>query len=162
MGGGVVPRDDVDKKDTSSEDKSRYLRICPGDIGYNTMRMWQGVSGLSELEGIVSPAYTICIPGPKVDGQFVKHFFKSKPVVHLFCRYSQGLVSDTWNLKFRHLAEIRVTIPPVAEQKKIAKVLNAADAEIKEHRNQLAALKDQKKGLMQQLLTGKVRVKAKE
>jgi len=49
---GVVSRDTVGKKDTSSEDKSNYKRICPGDIGYNTMRMWQGVSGLSSLEAL--------------------------------------------------------------------------------------------------------------
>jgi len=159
MGGGVVPRDDVEKKDTSSEDKSRYLRICPGDLGYNTMRMWQGVFGISDLEGIVSPAYTICIPGPKVKGRFIRHFFKSESMVHLFYRHSQGLVSDTWNLKFRHFSSINVTIPSVGEQEKIASALDAADDEISSCRKHLAALKEQKKGLMQQLLTGKVRVR---
>jgi type I restriction enzyme S subunit len=44
---GVVPRDHLDRRDTSNADKSQYLRIAPGDIGYNTMRMWQGVSALS-------------------------------------------------------------------------------------------------------------------
>lgn len=158
MAGGVVSRDDVVKKDTSSEDKSKYLRICPGDIGYNTMRMWQGVSGVSTLEGIVSPAYTICIPSPKVSAEFISYLFKFQPMVHLFYRHSQGLVSDTWNLKFRHFSQIKVTIPSVKEQRKIASVLQAADAEIQVHREKLAALKSQKKGLMQQLLTGRVRV----
>ena len=37
---GVIPRDSVERRDTSSEDKSKYLRICKGDLGYNTMRMW--------------------------------------------------------------------------------------------------------------------------
>lgn len=69
---GIIPRDE-DRKDTSSEDKSNYLRICPGDIGYNTMRMWQGVSALSSLEGIVSPAYTICTPKKGVDGEFMAY-----------------------------------------------------------------------------------------
>jgi type I restriction enzyme S subunit len=63
---GVVPRDSLGKRDTSSEDKFKYLRIVPGDIGYNTMRMWQGVSGLSNL-GFVSrndgylPALEACL-----------------------------------------------------------------------------------------------------
>lgn len=47
---GVVPRTELDLKDNSSEDKSKYLRICAGDIGYNTMRMWQGVSAYSNYE----------------------------------------------------------------------------------------------------------------
>lgn len=59
---GVVPREEFARRDNSSEDKSRYLRICPGDIGCNTMRMWQGVCGFSKLEGIVSPAYTVVTP----------------------------------------------------------------------------------------------------
>ena len=58
---GVIPHSEIDRKDSSAEDKSKYKRIAPGDIGYNTMRMWQGVSALSCLEGIVSPAYTICV-----------------------------------------------------------------------------------------------------
>src|SRR5690625_3322055 len=49
---GVVKRTEVDIKDNSSADKSRYKRILPNDIGYNTMRMWQGVSGISRYEGI--------------------------------------------------------------------------------------------------------------
>ena len=42
---GVILRNDVGRKDTSNEDKSKYLRIFPGDIGYNTMRMWQWCLG---------------------------------------------------------------------------------------------------------------------
>jgi type I restriction enzyme S subunit len=158
---GVVPRDSLAKRDTSSEDKSKYLRIAPGDIGYNTMRMWQGVAGLSKLEGIVSPAYTICIPSKRIDGQFAAYLFKHTPVVHLFRRHSQGLVDDTLALKFPNFAWIHVTIPDVPEQCRIAAVLSACDREIDLLQKQLEALKEQKRGLMQKLLTGEVRVKVK-
>jgi type I restriction enzyme S subunit len=157
---GVMDREELERRDTSNTDKSKYLRICPGDIGYNTMRMWQGVSGVSNLEGIISPAYTVCIPNrKKADSQFVGYLFKFHPVVFLFYRYSQGLVSDTWNLKFNHFSEIRVTIPSLEEQQKIASVLNAADQEIELLQKKLEVMKQQKKGLMQKLLTGKIRVK---
>jgi type I restriction enzyme S subunit len=156
---GVVPRDSLTKRDTSSEDKSKYLRIAPGDIGYNTMRMWQGVSGLSKLEGIVSPAYTICVPSKRIDGQFAAYLFKHLPVVHLFRRHSQGLVDDTLALKFPNFAQIHVRIPEVAEQRRIATVLETCDHEIELLQKQLAALREQKRGLMQKLLTGEVRVK---
>lgn len=59
---GIVDRNSLVKRDTSNADKSKYLRVAPGDIAYNTMRMWQGVFGLSTMEGIVSPAYTVCTP----------------------------------------------------------------------------------------------------
>lgn len=155
---GIIPRDEVDRKDTSTDNKSRYKRIAPGDIGYNTMRMWQGVSAVSSLEGIVSPAYTICTPREQIDAQFAGYLFKYPPTVHLFYRYSQGMVSDTWNLKFHHFSEIRVRIPDINEQRKIASMLLSVDQEIGLLRDELDLLKRQKKGLMQKLLTGEVRV----
>ncbi len=156
---GVVPRDSLTKRDSSSEDKSKYLRITPGDIGYNTMRMWQGVAGLSQIEGIVSPAYTICIPSRQIDAQFAAYLFKHPPMIHAFHRNSQGLVDDTLSLKFPNFARIHVTIPDVLEQKRIAAMLESCHREIELLQKQLAALKEQKRGLMQKLLTGEVRVK---
>ena len=109
---GVVLHGEANRKDSSPRDKSNYKRIAPGDIGYNTMRMWQGISALSNLEGIISPAYTVCTPGPRISGAFADHLFKFPPIVHLFFRYSQGLVSDTWSLKFKHFAENTSQDPP--------------------------------------------------
>jgi type I restriction enzyme S subunit len=157
---GLILRDDVDRKDTSNADKSRYKRIAPGDIGYNTMRMWQGVSVLSNLEGIISPAYTVCAPQAEIYGEFAKHLFKFPPMVHLFWRSSQGLVDDTLNLKYHAFSRIKVTIPTVEEQRRIAQVLSAADREILLLRERMSALQQQKKGLMQKLLTGTVRIQA--
>lgn len=155
---GIIPRDE-DRKDNSSEDKSKYLRICPGDIGYNTMRMWQGVSALSSLEGIVSPAYTICTPNRGIDGEFMAYLFKLPRIINLFYRHSQGLTSDTWNLKYHHFQEIKVTIPEIEEQKAIAMTLRICDEEINLLKKGLAAIQKQKRGLMQKLLTGAWRVK---
>jgi type I restriction enzyme S subunit len=158
---GVVSRDTLTKRDTSSEDKSKYLRIAPGDIGYNTMRMWQGVSALSTMEGIVSPAYTILSPTPRIDGKFAAHFFKLPHTISLFHRHSQGLVDDTLNLKYPTFAKIEVSLPSdITEQRAIAAVLDTADAELRLLRQQRTALDHQKRGLMQQLLTGRIRVKA--
>jgi type I restriction enzyme S subunit len=159
-GRGVIPQSEIDRKDSSAEDKSKYKRIAPGDIGYNTMRMWQGVSALSCLEGIVSPAYTICIPKYDIDGSFAAYLFKFPPVVHLFYRYSQGLVSDTLNLKFPQFAQVTVDLPPLSEQKKIAAVLGSLDREIASLVDLSDKIKEQKRGLMQKLLTGQIRVKA--
>lgn len=155
---GVIDREDVGRKNTSNSDKSKYLRICPGDIGYNTMRMWQGVSALSQLEGIVSPAYTIVTPGPHIDGRFAAYLFKFNPMVFAFYRHSQGLVSDTWNLKYQNFAKIRVVIPPRSEQERIVAILSSASSQIGTLKKKLAVLRVEKRALMSQLLTGKRRV----
>jgi len=156
---GVIPASEIERKDSSAADKSRYKRIAIGDIGYNTMRMWQGVSAISGLEGIVSPAYTVCIPKKSIDARFMGHLFKFAPVVYLFRRYSQGLVNDTLNLKFPSFAKIRVRIPGLDEQRQIRGVLYMAANEIEILETKLSALERQKRGLMQKLLTGEVRVK---
>lgn len=157
---GVVRRTEVDIKDNSSEDKSKYKRILPNDIGYNTMRMWQGVSGVSKYEGIVSPAYTILIPTEKVNPEFIGYLFKQPKVVNLFKRHSQGLVSDTLNLKYENFKVIKVVMPlDIGEQERISEVLLCIDKEIYLLEKELEAYKKQKQGLMQRLLTGKVRVK---
>ena len=155
---GVISRDDVGRKDTSNEDKSKYLRICFGDIGYNTMRMWQGVSALSSMEGIVSPAYTIVTPNERIDARFAAYLFKLEKVVFLFYRNSQGLVSDTWNLKFPYFAKISVSIPDINEQKRTVQLLETADKSISVLTMHLEKLRQEKTALMAQLLTGKRRV----
>lgn len=155
---GIIPASEIERKDSSNSDKSKYKRIAPGDIGYNTMRMWQGVSAVSDLEGIVSPAYTICVPKKGAYTKFLGYFFKFAPIVNLFRRYSQGLVNDTLNLKFNNFARIKVKIPDTDEQISIAKVLSVADLEVNALEKKLIALEKQKRGLMQKLLTGEVRV----
>ena len=157
---GILPRDCLDLKDNSSEDKSKYLRICPGDIGYNTMRMWQGVSAYSEYEGIVSPAYTILAPMEGVYSRYFAYLFKTQSVIFSFYRFSQGLVDDTRNLKYENFKKISVSIPSkVAEQRAIVQILSTADHEIELLQKSIEAEKQKKKALMQLLLTGKVRVK---
>ena len=159
MNGGVIDRDEVGRKDTSTEDKSKYKLILPGDIGYNTMRMWQGVSGLSALRGIISPAYTVVTPVPnRILGRYAAHLFKSRRMVFDFERYSQGLTSDTWNLKFPAFSKIKVFLPPIEDQEKQADLLDALTAEGSVLGKQLETLTRQKRGLMQKLLTGEWRV----
>ena len=153
---GVILQTESEKRDTSNDDKSKYKRIAKGDIGYNTMRMWQGRSALSGLEGIVSPAYTIVVPNTTdVDGYYMSVLFKQPRLVYDFWTHSQGLVGDTLNCKYRDFGQVHICCPPLAEQKAITEVLTAADREIELAKEKLERLRRQKRGLMQQLLTGK-------
>lgn len=156
---GVVPRDELDRRQTASEDKSRYKVIRPGDIGFNTMRMWQGVFGRSEHTGIVSPAYTVvtAIKG-LVDPVFASHLFAHPRAINLFHRYSQGLVDDTLMLKFPQFAEITMRLPTIEVQKNLGEVLETEEVGLRPVEQQLAALSTQKRGLVHKLLTGEWRL----
>lgn len=155
---GVIYQSESDKRDISNNDKSKYKRICPNDIGYNTMRMWQGRSALSQLEGIVSPAYTVVKPKECIDARFIIMLIQQPRVVYDFWTHSQGLVSDTLNCKYPDFCQIKVSIPTKAEQTAIADMLRKFDEEIELAKKKLYGLQSQKKGLMQQLLTGKRRI----
>ena len=155
---GVIYQSESDKRDISNEDKSKYKRICPNDIGYNTMRMWQGRSALSELEGIVSPAYTIVTPKKSIDVRFMAMLIQQPRIVYSFWTHSQGLVSDTLNCKYPDFCQVKVVIPSKEEQTAIADFFVVIDKEIDTQKQKLAAMQEQKKGLMQVLLTGKRRI----
>ncbi|MCJ2182400.1 restriction endonuclease subunit S [Novosphingobium sp. 1949] len=159
---GVIPQGEAGRRNISSDDQSNYKTVRAGDIAYNTMRMWQGASALSTLTGKVSPAYTIVTPRKGHDALFYAYLFKQPKMIHVFERHSQGLVSDTWNLKYPHLAKIRTCVPDIEEQRAIAAAFASMDDSTRAYETQLTALRQEKAALMQQLLTGKRRIKLPE
>jgi type I restriction enzyme S subunit len=114
--------------------------------------MWQGRCVYVDIEGIVSPAYTVCKPKRGIDSRFHYYLFKTHRMISKFHQHSQGLVSDTLNLKYHAFSKIKYLLPPsLAEQEKIAACLIEIDALIAAETAKLEALKVHKRGLMQQL-----------
>ncbi|MET7271646.1 restriction endonuclease subunit S [Streptomyces flaveolus] len=127
---GVIRQSESGRRDSSSADKSLYWDVHPGDVVYNTMRMWQGVSGVAQEGGIVSPAYTVCEPVGDVSSGFLRWLLKEPRLVTKFLNLSQGLVSDTWNLKYSDFKKIEISLPSFIEQQRIAEVLNEIDRQV--------------------------------
>ena len=127
IGNGVIRQADSDKRNIASEDKSNYKIVRKGDVPYNSMRMWQGAVGNSEYDGIVSPAYTVLVPTAQANGKFFMELFKKESTLKIFQRWSQGLTSDTWNLKYPVLSSIEFYIPSIEEQTKIAEYFHTLD-----------------------------------
>jgi type I restriction enzyme S subunit len=148
---GVVRFSDLDRKDNSSENKSNYKVVHKGDVAYNSMRMWQGASGLSEYQGIVSPAYTVVVPTHDVYGEFLGVLFKRTNLIWTFRTHSQGLTSDTWNLKYPALSKISVVIPNLAEQKAIVEFFQGINDTIALHQRKLDELKKLKQAYLQKM-----------
>ena len=148
---GIIPQTDSEKKDVSNADKSKYKRICSGDIGYNTMRMWQGRSALSFVEGIVSPAYTIVTPQKGVSPLFLSYLIKRPRLIYEFWTHSQGLVEDTLNCKYKDFSQITIAIPSLPEQRKIAALLSAIDERLAVERAYAEQLKLQKAYLLREM-----------
>jgi hypothetical protein len=151
---GIVLHGEAGRRDISNPDKSAYWRVFPGDIAYNSMRMWQGVSGRSAYLGIVSPAYTVCVPRSLCDSAFIAHLLKHPHSIAVFKTRSQGLVSDTWNLKYRAFSPIRTRVPgSTVEQRRIAEILDTVDDAIRSTERLIAKLEKITRGLGHDLVT---------
>ena len=138
---GVIRQVDSDKRNIASEDKSNYKIVCKGDIAYNSMRMWQGAVGNSEYDGIVSPAYTVLVPTEEANSKFFMELFKKESSLQIFQRWSQGLTSDTWNLKYPVLSSIQFCMPSVEEQVKIGEYFSNLDHLITLHQHKCDEMK---------------------
>ena len=148
---GIFKQSESNKKDNSNSDKSNYKRVLIGDIAYNSMRMWQGASAVSILNGIISPAYTVLKSNDFNCSQYFGYLFKMSFMIQTFQKHSQGLTSDTWNLKYRMISPIKINIPLLEEQNKIAEFLSSIDKKIELVDFQLERNKEFKKGLLQQM-----------
>ena len=149
---GVYPFNPSERKDNSSSNKSNYKVVRKGDIAYNSMRMWQGACGVSKYDGIVSPAYTVITPGSNEDASFYYYYFKNNRMKFKFRRHSQGLTSDTWNLKFPLFKDITIEVPNnEKEQIRIRKLLDTLNEAIKHGNGRIRKLKLLKSFLLQKM-----------
>ena len=148
---GIKLFEELGRHDNSSDDKSRYKRVEIGDIAYNSMRMWQGASGYSPYQGIVSPAYTVLIPNIGIDSIFFSYVFKRSQQIHVFQIYSQGITSDTWNLKYPAFSQIKTKVPNLGEQKKIGAFFRHLDRLITLHQRKRGRLENIKKAMLEKM-----------
>jgi type I restriction enzyme S subunit len=125
-----------------SKDTSTYKVVKRGQFAYATNHIEEGSIGMLDIldEGLVSPMYTVFQTGDRVYIPFLYKVFKTELYRHGF-------------------ALIHVPLPSFDEQQKISDCIDAIDREIKLLKKKVVTLKNQKKGIMQKLLTGKIRVR---
>lgn len=148
-------------KQVFSEDTSNYKIIRRGWFGYPSNHIEEGSIGLlTEHEvGIVSPIYTVFECSNKVVPEYLYALFKTDTFRHIFAISTNASVDRRGSLRWKMFSLIRIPLPGKDEQQAIASVLAEADNEIVDMGNTLKALEKQKRGLMQKLLTGEIRVK---
>ena len=156
---GVIPRDMLNSKVMSPDGTlSGYKLIDIGDFVIS-LRSFQGGIEYSNYRGILSPAYTVLKSIMEINKDFYKYFFKSYRFIEKYLSISVIGIRDGKQISYSDLSSVKIPYPPIDEQQKIAKVLSNCDEEIRLLDKKLEMLKQQKKGLMQKLLTGEIRVK---
>lgn len=154
---GVIPRDMLQGRVTMpSGETGSFKLVEPGNFVIS-LRSFQGGLEHSSYRGLVSPAYTVLKELVEIDERFFRHYFKSADFIK---RLSVAVIGirDGKQISFQDFCSIKAPLPPVDEQKAIAARLDEAESEISLLRKYAAALKTQKRGLMQKLLTGQWRL----
>lgn len=156
--GFVLPEEQFSKR-VASKDTSNYKIVRKGQFGYNPSRINVGsFARLDEYEeGVLSPMYVVFSVLPKkLSSDYFYQWMHSHEAKQRINNSTQGSVRNSVN--FSSLEAISLSVPNLEEQQKIATVLTNADKEIELLEQQLADLQQEKKALMQVLLTGKKRV----
>lgn len=160
MRDGLVERSSVDRRVESNLPPHGHALVLKDDIAYNMMRMWQGVLGRATFDCLVSPAYVVLKPKNTINTRFAAFLFSDKRSIQKFRQFSQGVVDDRLRLYFHDLVHIPFAVPiSLDEQEEIARRIEACNNRISTEKAVLAQYQCLRLGLMQDLLTGKVRVK---
>ena len=158
---GLVPSLKYFGKQIYSNDLSSYKIIPQGHFAYATNHIEEGSIGYqSNYEnGLISPMYTVFSTDNKmVDDTFLFAVLKSHHLIYLYQSMMEGSINRRGGLRWDSFSKIKIDLPPLREQKAISVFLKDADKEIELANEKLASMQSQKRGLMQQLLTGKKRI----
>lgn len=144
-----------------SEDLSKYKIVGKGHLAYATNHIEEGSIGIQTLydHALISPMYTVFSANDRmIDPSFLYLLLKTETYRRVFETMMSASVDRRGSLRWREFAKIPIPLPPIEEQRSILKVLNSADEQITLLDKQLAQLLQQRNGLMQLLITGKLRV----
>ena len=155
---GELDEDKLGKKVKRITDKTQYKTARKGDLVFNMMRAWQGAIGVVRSDGLVSPAYIVAKPNEKIWPEYMDYCMKTPRMIHAIHRQSYGVTDFRLRLYWDSFTPITCQLPPLPEQQKIATILSTQDKVIELKEKLLAQKQQQKKYLMQQLLTGKKRL----
>ena len=151
------------KKDSSNQDKSAYKLVRLGDIAYNKMRAWQGAIGVSDYQGIVSPAYVVERPRKGTSSRYLHYLLRTPAFAKEAERWSYGITSDMWSLRPEHFKMIYGCLPPLHEQAAIVRFLDHADRRIRRYirakQKLIKLLEEQKQAFIHQAVTGQINVR---
>lgn len=155
---GIIPRSMLEARVTMPTGDTNSFKLVEAGDFVISLRSFQGGLEYSYYRGIVSPAYTVLKPKKQISAEFYKQYYKSYEFIGRLATAVIG-IRDGKQVSYEDYCLVKIPFPSIEEQERIAQVLNACDKEIELLKQQLNALKRQKRGLMQKLLKGQIPVK---
>jgi len=151
---GAIPRELIDYNIAVSEKSIKSYKVVEVGDFIISLRSFQGGIEYSNYLGLCSPAYIVLRKKQNISNDFYRHYFKSFPFIQDLNKNLEG-IRDGKMVSYKQFSDILIPKPIKPEQQKIASCLSSLDELIAAHNDKLKALKDHKKGLMQNLFPQK-------
>ena len=156
---GVILRDITNMEENHNfvpDDLSNYKVVHSGQFAMNKMKAWQGSYGISQHDGIVSPAYFVFdLNG--VSGDYFHAAIRSRAYAPFFAQASDGVRIGQWDLSQARMREIPFALPPLPEQAAIVRYLDYADRRTRRYvsakRKLIALLEEEKQAIVNRAVT---------
>ena len=158
---GLVPSLEYFGRKVYGDDLSKYKIVPRNYFAYATNHIEEGSIGYQDIwdKGLVSPMYTVFKTNDSIYDSFFFRLLKTDRMIYAYQSNMSGSIARRGGLRWNVFETLIIKIPSYEEQKAIASVFDKVDEEIDTTSKHLESLQQQKKGLMQQLLTGQKRVK---
>jgi type I restriction enzyme S subunit len=159
---GVTPRSEKDVNMFEAETNEGYKLCLPGDLAINTLWAWMGAMGVAPVKGIVSPAYNVYEPGPRLLPDYIDALVRLPVFAKEVTRYSKGVWSSRLRLYPEGFFEAYMPVPPMGEQKTIVEHIARETAKLDNVRaateRTIALLKERRASLIAAAVTGQIEV----
>ncbi len=135
---GFVKSLEYFNKQVFSNDISNYKLVTKNNFAYATIHLDEGSIGLlKDFEnGYISPMYTVFTVDSTVNHVYLLLLMKTEPYLYKYDALGEGTVNRRKSVKFSELSKLKIPLPLLSEQQKIASILSNIDSQIqsKTHR----------------------------
>lgn len=156
---GVLPQLDTVAKTNAHDDRKLVVK---GDFVINSRSDRRGSCGISDYTGSVSLINTVLFPITEMNPRYYNWYFHTVGFADEFYRWGHGIVDDLWTTGWQDMKNILISVPSLDEQQRIADYLDSKCAEIDniitEKKQQIETIKEYKKSLIFEYVTGKKEV----
>lgn len=160
---GVKPRRELEQKGNKASTTDGYWLVRKGDIIVNKLLAWMGAVGVSNYDGVTSPAYDVLEQRETLEPYFYHLLFRNKQSQNEFKRWSRGIMEMRLRLYFDQLGQIYVPYPPAQEQSNIVNRIQIMESTYSaltlEAEKQVKLLSERRSALISAAVTGKIDVR---
>lgn len=157
---GIVKRKELrntEENISRSENLSGYRLVRKGDLVNNIMLVWKRGLGVSQYEGIVSPAYSVFSFNSDCDPYYFNYLLRSDEYISEFRRHSTGITMSRLRLYDDSFGNVFAHLPPIEEQKLISQYLDKKtsqiDSLVEKIQKKIELLKEQRTSLINHYVT---------